>query len=82
MKIELPFDVGYKVYPLTYGYYPEMFVISISIWADKTGEVFWECEMESCDHECYDTFDMNDLNKSIFLDKEERDKLLHELNLN
>ena len=76
MTVNIPVNVGDKVYPLAYGYCPEMLVISISIWVDKQGRVFCECEMESEDHECYDTFDMDDWGICIFSNEEERDKLL------
>ena len=71
MKIEIPVNVGDKIYPLDYGYYPEMVVMSISVWSDKPGGIFWECEMESEDHECYDTFDMDDWDIRIFPIKSE-----------
>ena len=78
MKIDIPVDVGDKVYPLAYGYYPEMVVISVSIWLDKPNIYFWECEMESEDHECYDTFDMDDWDIRVFSNKERRDHLLEQ----
>ena len=71
--IKLPCKVGDKVYPLSYGYYQELIVMSIQFTKDAEYDSL-EFEMESYDHIHYDCFCLDDIGRTVFFDKDERDK--------
>lgn len=71
--IKLPCKVGDKVYPLSYGYYQEYIIVSVN-YSAEAGSQYCEFEIESADHEAYDTFELDDIGNRVFFDKDERDK--------
>lgn len=76
--IKLPRKIGDKVYPLSYGCgYQEQKIISVNYYAEA-GCQSCEFEIESDDHEEYDTFELDDIGIRVFFDKDERDRKLDE----
>ena len=74
--IKLPCKLGDKVYPLSYGIYDELIIVSIQYTHDIDYTPRIELETESADHIHYDTFELDDIGVRVFLDKKERDKKL------
>lgn len=78
MRLEIPFDVGDKVYPLSC-LHSEYEVVEISYYKNQNTE-YVEFEIKSVGDNSsiayYDTFELGDIGNTIFFDKEERNKVL------